>query len=277
LTFVNLLLIAFDRDTNLAKMTSHEIRNPLSAVLHCAEEIIVSLSEYTSKTNSSTTTNAKSLQVLGDCPTVKVKELLEDTIEAAQTIAYCVHHQKRIVDDVLTLSKLDSNLLTISPTPVQPAKVAREALKIFEGELRTAGISMDFLEDLSLRDLGVDWVLLDPSRLLQVLLNLTTNAIKFTRGKPERNITVKVSASHQKPSELGNEIQYFPQREQPQSTAFSPTRTDEETLYLSIAVKDTGRGLSHEEKKLLFNRFSQGSPKTHVKYGGSGLGLFISR
>lgn len=42
-------------------------------------------------------------------------------------------------------------------------------------------------------------------------------------------------------------------------------------------MQDTGRGLNPEEKKLLFQRFSQASPRTHVQYGGSGLGLFISR
>lgn len=49
-----------------------------------------------------------------------------------------------------------------------------------------------------------------------------------------------------------------------------------EVVYLSFAVQDTGRGLTLDEKKILFRRFSQ-APKTHVNYGGSGLGLFISR
>src|SRR5277367_1882483 len=48
-------------------------------------------------------------------------------------------------------------------------------------------------------------------------------------------------------------------------------------IYLYFAVKDTGRGLDENEKKLLFLRFSQASPRTHIQYGGSGLGLFISR
>lgn len=50
-----------------------------------------------------------------------------------------------------------------------------------------------------------------------------------------------------------------------------------EEIFLEFAVQDTGRGLTPEEKKLLFQRFSQASPRTHVQYGGSGLGLFISR
>jgi CheY-like chemotaxis protein len=49
------------------------------------------------------------------------------------------------------------------------------------------------------------------------------------------------------------------------------------TLYLQFSVADTGRGLSDEEKSNLFARFSQASPRTHIHYGGSGLGLFISR
>jgi hypothetical protein len=48
-------------------------------------------------------------------------------------------------------------------------------------------------------------------------------------------------------------------------------------IYIQFAVKDTGRGLTVEEKKMLFMRFSQASPRTHIQYGGSGLGLFISR
>jgi CheY-like chemotaxis protein len=47
--------------------------------------------------------------------------------------------------------------------------------------------------------------------------------------------------------------------------------------FLHFAVKDAGRGLTDAEKKLLFKRFSQASSRTHVQYGGSGLGLFISR
>jgi CheY-like chemotaxis protein len=48
-------------------------------------------------------------------------------------------------------------------------------------------------------------------------------------------------------------------------------------IYLMFAVQDTGRGLTEGETDMLFRRFSQASPRTHVQYGGSGLGLYISR
>jgi CheY-like chemotaxis protein len=61
------------------------------------------------------------------------------------------------------------------------------------------------------------------------------------------------------------------------SLSTPPREGRRQQLYLHFAVQDTGRGLTDEEKKLLFKRFSQASPRTHVQYGGSGLGLFISR
>lgn len=56
---------------------------------------------------------------------------------------------------------------------------------------------------------------------------------------------------------------------------FDPIK--EEELYIIGSVKDIGKGLSPEEADALFIRFSQGSPRTHIQYGGNGLGLFISR
>jgi signal transduction histidine kinase len=49
------------------------------------------------------------------------------------------------------------------------------------------------------------------------------------------------------------------------------------TFFVWFTVSDTGRGISPEEKLKLFSRFQQASPRTYSKYGGSGLGLFISR
>ncbi|KAF2017723.1 hypothetical protein BU24DRAFT_432348 [Aaosphaeria arxii CBS 175.79] len=246
---------------NFIDITSHEMRNPLSAILQCADEISTTLTEFRASGASDISPNT-----------------VTDSIDAAQTIALCAQHQKRIVDDVLTLSKLDSAMLMVTPVDAQPLQVVQRALKMFEGEVQTARINMDFVVDRSYNDLDIDWVKLDPSRVLQVLINLTTNAIKFTTTESSRTIKVILSASRKRPSQKQNPtVDFFPFKSKRVDQTLGADWGDGEELYLEFAVQDTGRGLTEEEKKLLFQRFSQASPRTHVQYGGSGLGLFISR
>lgn len=234
---------------NFIDITSHEMRNPLSAMLQCSDEIISSLSR------------ARAQQPRGASTTV-----FDDNIDSAQTIALCAQHQKRIIDDVLTLSKLDSALLIVTPVDVQPMTVVQRALKMFEGELQTADIQMRFVVDRSFKELGINWVRFDPSRVLQVLINLTTNAIKFTTTESRRTITITIAASLHKPSkEEDTIVNYIPIKEQRVDIFKTPDWGDGEDVFIHFAVRDTGRGLSEEEIKLLFQRFSQASPRTHVQ------------
>lgn len=244
--------------------TSHEMRNPLSAILQSADSITASLAE---------------LRIL-DGLTNSQKDIIDLTIDSAQTITLCAQHQKRIVDDVLTLSKLDSAMMAVAPVDTNPIAVVHKVLKMFEAELKTADITFELKYDPSFSSLQVSWVRLDPHRLSQVLINLMTNAIKFTTTQETRTIRMHVAASENKPSKEDKwRLTYIPSR--------SETRNNDVTagaewglgehLYLHFAVQDTGRGLDDLEKKQLFQRFSQASPRTHVTYGGSGLGLFISR
>jgi PAS domain S-box-containing protein len=246
---------------NFIDITSHEMRNPLSAILQCADEISTILGEF----------RQSGLHTIEP-------GIVADSIDAAQTIALCAQHQKRIVDDVLTLSKLDSAMLMVTPVDAQPLQVIQRALKMFEGEVQTAGIQMEFVLSDSFRELNIDWVKIDPSRVLQVLINLTTNAIKFTSTEDTRTITVVLSASTTRPSASKSPVvSYFPMKPKRIDQTLGPDWGDGEEIFLEFLVQDTGRGLSAEELKLLFQRFSQASPRTHVQYGGSGLGLFISR
>jgi PAS domain S-box-containing protein len=246
---------------NFIDITSHEMRNPLSAILQCADEISTVLGEF----------RQSGLQTIEP-------GIVADSIDAAQTIALCAQHQKRIVDDVLTLSKLDSAMLMVTPVDAQPLQVIQRALKMFEGEVQTAGIQMEFVLSDSFKKLNIDWVKIDPSRVLQVLINLTTNAIKFTSTEETRTITVVLAASTTRPSASKSPaVSYFPMKSKRIDQTLGPDWGEGEEIFLEFLVQDTGRGLSAEELKLLFQRFSQASPRTHVQYGGSGLGLFISR
>lgn len=262
-------------------MISHEIRNPLSAVLHCGEEVVEAMQKCVDEIQSapgaiaSAAGNSLALDSL--------RSHLDGAIDSANTIMYCVQHQKQIVDDVLTLSKLDADLLVVSPIPVQPATLVRTSVKIFEPELKMTGISMTISEDPSLKALGVDYVLLDPNRFLQIVINLVTNAIKFTKNAAVRNIDITVSALAVPPTEQELGVAYVPRRYEP-AKPITPTHENypefdvsNEVVYLCFRVKDTGKGLTDEEMAGLYKRFAQASPKTHIEYGGTGLGLFISR
>ena len=248
---------------NFIDITSHEMRNPLSAILQCADEIASSLADF---------------YIDDDDSHRGLANLLENAVDSAQTIALCATHQKRIVDDILTLSKLDSALLLVTPCDVQPVTVAQRALKMFDGEVQTAEITLELKVDDSMKRLKVEWIKLDPSRLLQVLINLVTNAIKFTTTREKRLITVTVGASLDRPAKEGlDQVEFFPTRSERQDLTEAEEWGAGEKVYIHFSVKDTGRGLTEEETKRLFMRFSQASPRTHVQYGGSGLGLFISR
>ncbi|KAF2716077.1 hypothetical protein K431DRAFT_316794 [Polychaeton citri CBS 116435] len=268
---------------NFIDITSHEMRNPLSAILQCADEITQTMMKLrTIQENGSESSRAGSedsdARSNGTSPPLLTSEVIANCLDAAQTINLCSQHQKRIVDDILTLSKLDSQLLLVTPVDAQPLTVVQRALKMHEGELQAADIQMRFVVDQSFRDLDLDWVRFDPSRVLQVLINLTTNAIKFTTTESRRTITVTIAASLERPSKSKNApVNYFLTRNMKKDISADKEWGDGEKVYIHFAVRDTGRGLNPEEKKLLFLRFSQASPRTHVQYGGSGLGLFISR
>lgn len=199
------------------------------------------------------------------------QEQCEAALESVGIISSCCAHQRRIVDDILTLSKLDSKLLTIAPSLTELDSMLFELEKMFEADARKFDVTLRLNKALG----NVQWAMLDTGRLMQVLINLLTNAVKFTQKEAERVVTIDVGVSHTRPCERDLDVEFVPAgiaRER------SPAGVDAgEEIFLHFTVSDTGCGFDEEQKSRIFERFSQASPRTHSKYGGSGLGLFISR
>ncbi|OAL51252.1 two component histidine kinase 1 [Pyrenochaeta sp. DS3sAY3a] len=242
-------------------MVSHEIRNPLSAVLHLAEEV-----KEITKT------------IEPNDPDFRSK--VDEVMDAADTILLCVSHQNTLVDDILSFSKLDSMMLSLAPREVRPKWDFSKALKVFNSEFKAKRIKFHYAMDVSYDELKIDYVIADLNRMKQVMVNLITNAVKFTaKKKGDRRITVSMGVSRQRPQSYPPSVIFF----NPDENSFhiDSTMTSEwgggDALYLMVAVKDTGIGISKEDQEKLFERFRQATPKTQENYGGSGLGLFISR
>ncbi len=149
----------------------------------------------------------------------------------------------RIIDDILDFSKIEAGRMEIESIPFSLAEVLRGVSDMLAG--RAAQKGLDFrlapAPDLPLNYVG------DPLRLGQVLINLANNAIKFTdRG----SVTVSVEAE---------------------------SLEDQGPVRLHFAVADTGIGLSPEARRRLFAPFSQADSSITRRFGGSGLGLALSR
>lgn len=172
---------------------------------------------------------------------------------------------------------MDSNLLEVTPVDVEPKVIVQNALDIFAAELSANDVQMEFHVEQSYKDLEVEWVRLDPSHLMQVLINLTTNTLKFTKTEEHRKIIVSIGASLHAPARDYRGASYLPVTGKLRDLTTRPDWGTGEPLFLHVCVRDTGRGISESEMKMLFQRFSQINPKTHIDYGGSGLGLYIAR
>lgn len=268
---------------NFMDMTSHEMRNPLGAITHCADAIASALAHVQEKAKATTT----GVPAAPPHPADGVSEtedhqgessrIIDECIDNAETIIACAQHQKRIIDDLLTVSKLDSKLVAVTPCTVDPVVMVRNALKMFEVEAKRIQVDLKMTVDESFTNMGYEYFDFDPSRAKQVLINLLTNALKFTKNRPVRSVSVTIKASKSRPTDETSCVRFMPpssdEPENPQPALVGRKNP----VYLMFEVKDSGRGLSAEEMRHLFNRFQQASSFTHVKHGGSGLGLFISR
>jgi len=156
-------------------------------------------------------------------------------------------------------SKISSDMLAITPSDSNPKRVVNDVIKMFSADARKKKINLTARLVDSLEEMKVDQLVFDSNRLSQVLVNLVGNAIKFTSGSPERQISVLVGISTSKPSNGDHGVVYL---ERSQSEAGTNNdvaqKPNGRETFLRIVVQDTGVGMSNEVKQRLFQRFGQG-------------------
>ena len=165
----------------------------------------------------------------------------EQTTYLSKLLASTQHLQS-LVDDVLDLARINTERLDLETTPMQLDAELNKLRHMFSLSAQQKGLI------LSVTQLPPSlWVQGDPVRLRQVLVNLVGNAVKFTQ---HGSVSVLV-------------------QQQPGAQA--------QWVRLSFEVTDTGIGISQHQQQYLFQPFSQADSSTARRYGGSGLGLVISR
>jgi PAS domain S-box-containing protein len=146
-----------------------------------------------------------------------------------------------VVNDVLEFSRLESGASELDPEPFDPLAMAQSAAMLVEGQAKERGLTLE------VRAAGENLTLAaDEPRLRQVLLNLISNALKFT---VEGGVTVEVA----------------------QSPAGGGLRR------LRIAVTDSGIGIAADKLEAVFERFNQADVSVSRRFGGTGLGLAICK
>jgi signal transduction histidine kinase/ligand-binding sensor domain-containing protein/DNA-binding response OmpR family regulator len=188
---------------------SHEIRTPMNGVIGMASL----LSETTQTTEQS---------------------------EYTETIKNCGESLLTVINDILDFSKIESGNMELEQKDFDLRTCIEEVLDVFATKASQAGLDLIYEIDYNVPAMVVG----DSLRLRQVILNLVSNAIKFTH-KGEIFVGVHLLNSS------GNQLE------------------------LGFEIRDTGIGIPHEKIDRLFKAFSQIDSSTTRKYGGTGLGLVI--
>ncbi len=198
------------KDQFLANM-SHEMRTPMNAIIGYAELLAQS-------------------------------GLTENQKEFAESVRLAGGNLLHIINDILDFSKIESGTLSIESETVHIRTLLHNVYNLLKISAMNKNLEFEFNIDNDLPE----YIVCDPFRLNQVLINLVANAIKFTE-KGSVRVSVK------KTSELYNRCE------------------------LLFTIKDTGIGIPDDKKEDIFERFSQVNNEINRKYEGTGLGLSISK
>jgi PAS domain S-box-containing protein len=180
--------------------------------------------------------------IIGMANILKTTKLNDEQKEHLSLISISANNLLAIINDILDLSKIESDQLSMENIDFDLIENMNDIIKILQIKTNEKGIDLSVNYDVK----TPKYVKGDPIRLNQIILNLVNNAIKFTE---KGGVEVIVSLIEEK-----NEI-----------------------IKLHFKVIDTGMGISKEGQKKLFKEFSQVYSYTTRKHGGTGLGLAISK
>lgn len=180
--------------------------------------------------------------VLGMVELLERTPLNEEQKDHLQTMKSSGEHLLTIINDILDISKIDAGKLELESMHFNLIRSITETIELMKGKAKEKNLELKFLSHIKPESL---WIKSDQTRLKQILLNLLSNAIKFT---DKGSVTVTID-------------NFEPQGEH---------------LKVTLIVTDTGIGLSSDNIKNLFEKFTQADKSITRVYGGTGLGLSIT-
>ena len=180
--------------------------------------------------------------IIGMYNVLKQTELTDVQREYLNIINLSGNNLLTIIDDILDLAKIESNQLELEHNIFSLKKELNQVMNLLKDKAKGKGIDLFYKTSPAIPDSLIG----DQARLKQIIINLTNNAIKYTK---EGSVSIEIELLN-----LKNNI-----------------------AELKLSIIDTGIGISHEDKEKLFKAFSQIDSSTTRKYGGTGLGLAISK
>jgi PAS domain S-box-containing protein len=225
----------------LANM-SHEIRTPMTAILGFAETLLDS-----------------SISA-------------EDRLNAIKTIHRNGEHLLSLINDILDLSKIESDRVEIETLRCHPAQLVADVSSLMQirADAKSIMLQTEFVGPIP------ESIQTDPTRLRQILINLVGNAIKFTERGGVRLVTRFFSGKESPSSEDRPPADEATADGEAGRNAAAPAPPPRGPL-LQFEIIDTGVGLTPGQTAKLFQPFTQADSSTTRRFGGTGLGLTISR
>jgi PAS domain S-box-containing protein len=234
----------------LANM-SHEIRTPMSAILGFAELLDESL------------TCCSVCHIWGDCEKRAQNRQYLDTVKRNGRLLL------EILNDILDLSKIEAGKLATETIACSPCQIISDIASLMRVRAQAKKLAFTVEYDGPIPEM----IRTDPTRLRQILINLTGNAIKFTEAGQVRLVTRFVQ-EERTPEGKGPAGQGMGEAD---AKSTEPSGSRHPGPSLQFDVIDTGLGMTPEQMARLFQPFTQADASTARRFGGTGLGLTISK